>query len=134
MLYASALPEQPFWHTGGGAAECSGSSARWNSVTTAVMAIIRDGFNVTEIAKKFGVGRQSLCRWMARHEVAASTRSSIARTDRKGSLTKWHPRSRDAGAAARVPEHRGPGIAICCSRIADPPLRFEIGLAITDRL
>jgi transposase len=32
----------------------------------AAVAIIRDGFSVTEVAEKFGVSRQSLYRWMAR--------------------------------------------------------------------
>lgn len=34
----------------------------------AVVAVIRDGFSVTEVARKFGVSRQSLYRWMARYE------------------------------------------------------------------
>ena len=34
----------------------------------AVVAIIRDGLSVTEVAEKFGVSRQTLYRWMARYE------------------------------------------------------------------
>jgi transposase InsO family protein len=34
----------------------------------AVLAVIRDGFSVTEAAEKYGVSRQSLYRWMARYE------------------------------------------------------------------
>ncbi len=34
----------------------------------AVIAVIKDGFTVTEAAQKFGVSRQSLYRWMARYE------------------------------------------------------------------
>jgi transposase len=34
----------------------------------AVIAVIRDGFTVTEAAQKFGVSRRSLYRWMARYE------------------------------------------------------------------
>jgi transposase-like protein len=34
----------------------------------AVVAVMRDGFTVTEEAQKFGVSRQSLYRWMARYE------------------------------------------------------------------
>ncbi len=34
----------------------------------AVMAVIRDGLNVSEVAEKLGVSRQSLFRWMARDE------------------------------------------------------------------
>jgi transposase InsO family protein len=34
----------------------------------AVVAVIRDGFSVSEAAQKFGVSRQSLYRWMARYE------------------------------------------------------------------
>ncbi|MHB1905666.1 MAG: helix-turn-helix domain-containing protein [Acidimicrobiales bacterium] len=34
----------------------------------AVVAAIRDGFGVSEPARRFGVSRQSLCRWMARSE------------------------------------------------------------------
>jgi transposase len=34
----------------------------------AVVAIIRDGMTVSEVAEKFGVSRQSLYRWMARYE------------------------------------------------------------------
>jgi transposase len=34
----------------------------------AVVAVIRDGLNVSEAAEKFGVSRQALYRWMARYE------------------------------------------------------------------
>jgi transposase-like protein len=34
----------------------------------AVLAVIRDGLNVPEAAKKFGVSSQTLYRWMARYE------------------------------------------------------------------
>jgi transposase InsO family protein len=34
----------------------------------AVVAVIRDGLSVSEVALKFGVSRQSLYRWMARYE------------------------------------------------------------------
>jgi len=34
----------------------------------AVVAVIRDGFTVTEVADKFGVSRQSVYRWMAHYE------------------------------------------------------------------
>ncbi len=33
----------------------------------AVLAVIRDGFSVREVADKFGVSRQALYRWMARY-------------------------------------------------------------------
>jgi len=36
----------------------------------AVVAVVRDGFSVTEVADKFGVSRQSVYRWMARYEDA----------------------------------------------------------------
>jgi transposase len=34
----------------------------------AVVGVIRDGLTVTEVARKFGVSRQSVCTWLARHE------------------------------------------------------------------
>ena len=34
----------------------------------AVIAVMRDGFTVTEISKKLGISRQSVYRWMARYE------------------------------------------------------------------
>jgi transposase-like protein len=34
----------------------------------AVLAVIRDGLTVTEVAQAFGVSRQSLYRWMLRYE------------------------------------------------------------------
>ena len=34
----------------------------------AVVAVIRDGLSVTEVAEKFGVSRQSVHQWMARYE------------------------------------------------------------------
>src|ERR1700691_4057490 len=34
----------------------------------AVMGVIRDGFNVTEIAEKFGVTRQTVHSWLRRYE------------------------------------------------------------------
>lgn len=34
----------------------------------AVLAVIRDGLRVTEVAEKFGVSRQSVHRWLARYE------------------------------------------------------------------
>lgn len=35
----------------------------------AVVAVIRDGFTITEVAVKFGVSRQSVYRWMAHYEM-----------------------------------------------------------------
>jgi transposase-like protein len=34
----------------------------------AVLGVIRDGFTVTEVARKFGVTRQTIHAWMARYE------------------------------------------------------------------
>ena len=34
----------------------------------AVVAVVRDGLSVTEVAEKFGVSRQSVYRWMSRYE------------------------------------------------------------------
>lgn len=34
----------------------------------AVMAVIRDGFAVAEVAEKFGASRQSVHTWMSRYE------------------------------------------------------------------
>ena len=34
----------------------------------AVLGVIRDGFTVTEVARKFGVSRQSVHVWLARYE------------------------------------------------------------------
>jgi transposase len=34
----------------------------------AMLGVIRDGFSVTEVARRFGVSRQSLRAWMARYE------------------------------------------------------------------
>ncbi|MHB2029243.1 MAG: helix-turn-helix domain-containing protein [Acidimicrobiales bacterium] len=34
----------------------------------AVLGVIRDGFTVTQVAKKFGVSRQSVHTWLQRYE------------------------------------------------------------------
>ena len=39
----------------------------------AVLGVIRDAFTVTEVARKFGVSRQSLYRWMTRRGLALDT-------------------------------------------------------------
>lgn len=61
----------------------------------AVVAVIRDGMTVSEVALKLGISRQSLHRWMARYE-AGSRPSRIDRIARDGCRTRCGSTSRSA--------------------------------------
>jgi transposase len=43
----------------------------------AVLAVIRDGIPVTEVASRFGVSRQAVHRWLRRYEDVAPVPSSV---------------------------------------------------------
>ena len=67
----------------------------------AVVAVVRDGFSVTEVADKFGVSRQSVYRWMARYE-AGGLAGLAERSHRPGHV----PHQMAAELEARVLELR----------------------------
>ena len=67
----------------------------------AVVAVIRDGLAVSEVAAKLGVSRQSLYRWMARYEVGG-----IAALAERSHRPKTVPHQIPAVLEARVLELR----------------------------
>ena len=67
----------------------------------AVLCVIRDGFNVTEVAAKFGVSRQSVHTWLARYEAGG-----LAALDDQSSKPRRSPGQIDAAIEARIVELR----------------------------
>jgi len=68
----------------------------------AVMGVIRDGFTVTEVARKFGVSRQSVHAWLKRYEEGRDVSSLEERSHRPSSSPNQIP----AHVEARVLELR----------------------------
>jgi len=67
----------------------------------AVLAVIRDGLTVTEVAQAFGVSRQSLYRWMVRYEQGG--REALAERSHR---SRSCPHQLSAAIEARVLELR----------------------------
>lgn len=67
----------------------------------AVLGVIRDGFSVTEVARKFGVSRQSVHAWMARYE--AGGLEALAERSRR---PKVSPTQIDGAVESRILELR----------------------------
>jgi transposase InsO family protein len=67
----------------------------------AVMGVIRDGFNVTEIAEKFGVSRQTVHSWLRRYEAGG-----IGALADQSHRPKHCPHQMDGAIEARLLEMR----------------------------
>ena len=60
----------------------------------AVLAVVHDGWGVSEVAERLGVSRQSVHAWIARYEAGGLAASRTARIDRGAVHTRPAPRSR----------------------------------------
>jgi transposase InsO family protein len=67
----------------------------------AVLGVIRDGFTVTEVARKFGVSRQTVHAWMARYEA-----HGIEGLDERSRRPIRSPAQIEASVEARIVELR----------------------------
>jgi transposase len=67
----------------------------------AVLGVIRDGFTVTEVARKFGVSRQTIHAWMARYEA-----HGIEGLDERSRRPKRSPAQIEGSVEARIVELR----------------------------
>lgn len=67
----------------------------------AVLGVIKDGFSVTEVARKFNVSRQSVHAWMARYE-----RGGLEALDDRSHRPRASPHQMDPAIEARVVELR----------------------------
>ena len=68
----------------------------------AVMAVLRDGEPVTEVAARFGVSRQSVHAWIRRYERWARRRWRIGRIGRESVRIRWRRRSKPRCASCAV--------------------------------
>ena len=66
----------------------------------AVLAVIRDGFSVREVADKFGVSRQSVHTWLVRYEQGGLSAQPFPLVV----VIDAHPQAK-VGAAAVLREH-----------------------------
>ena len=60
----------------------------------AVLAVVQDGWQVVEVARRLGVSRQSVHAWISRYEQGGLAAWPIAPTGRQAVPTRSHPRSR----------------------------------------
>ena len=60
----------------------------------AVMAVVQDGWKVTEVAEHFGVARQSVHNWIARYEAGGLPLSPTGHTVPPAARTRSPPSSR----------------------------------------
>ena len=63
----------------------------------AVLAVIRDGMPITEVAEAFGVGRQTVHVWLARYEQGGlPALDDLSQQTRRARLPRPHVGSRSA--------------------------------------
>jgi hypothetical protein len=72
----------------------AGGAFGHGAAVPAVLAVVRDGWKVTEVAARLGVSRQSVHVWIARYELGACPRWLTGRIARALALTRSPPRSR----------------------------------------
>lgn len=60
----------------------------------AVLAVVQDGWKVTEVADRLGISRQSVHNWIARYEQGGLAPSPITHAVRSPARTKSPPRSK----------------------------------------
>ncbi len=65
----------------------------------AVLGVIRDGFSVTEVARRFGVSRQSVHSWLQRYERGGLARGRASSDNATSGTTIAEPDHRESGGS-----------------------------------